>query len=150
MVEKRFEAHYSKHPAWMFLVMAVIIPTALILSVIFWPNKLIWTRILLSIALVTAMLVMFFTTIQKDGIAIEVTDGKLILHKKTPIEIPLADMIQVTMNDGSGSFDMTVKTKDGKHSMHCFIKEQRKKKDQLMTLLKNEGISLITFDYSTD
>ena len=150
MVEKRFEAHYSKHPAWMFLVMAVIIPTALILSVIFWPNKLIWTRILLSIALVTVMLVMFFTTIQKDGIAIEVTDGKLILHKKTPIEIPLADMIQVTMNDGSGSFDMTVKTKDGKHSMHCFIKEQRKKKDQLMTLLKNEGISLITFDYSAD
>ena len=150
MVEKRFEAHYPKHPAWMFLVMAVIIPTALILSVIFWPNKLIWTRILLSIALVTVMLVMFFTTIQKDGIAIEVTDGKLILHKKTPIEIPLADIIQATMNDGSGSFDMTVKTKDGKHSMHCFIKEQLKKKDQLMTLLKNEGISLITFDYSTD
>ena len=150
MVEKRFEAHYSKHYAWMFLVMAVIIPTALILSVIFWPDKLIWTRILLSIALVTVMLVMFFITIRKDGIAIEVTDGKLILHKKTPIEIPLADIIQVTMNDGNGSFDMTVKAKDGKHSMHCFIKEQRKKKDQLMTLLKNEGISLITFDYSAD
>ena len=150
MVEKQFEAHYSKHSAWMFLVMAVIIPTALILSVIFWPDKLIWTRILLSIALVTVMLVMFFITIRKDGIAIEVTDGKLILHKKTPIEIPLADIIQVIMNDGSGSFDMTVKTKDGKHSMHCFIKEQRKKKDQLMNLLKNEGIRLITFDYSTD
>lgn len=122
----------------------------LILSVIFGPDKLIWTRILLSIALVTVMLVMFFITIRKDGIAIEVTDGQLILHKKTPIEIPLADIIQVTMNDGSGSFDMTVKTKDGKHSMHCFIKEQRKKKDQLMNLLKNEGIRLITFDYSTD
>lgn len=122
----------------------------LILSVIFWPDKLIWTRILLSIALVTVMLVMFFITIRKDGIAIEVTDGQLILHKKTPIEIPLADIIQVTMNDGSGSFDITVKTKDGKHSMHCFIKEQRKKKDQLMNLLKNEGIRLITFDYSTD
>ena len=122
----------------------------LILSVIFWPDKLIWTRILLSIALVTVMLVMFFITIRKDGIAIEVTDGQLILHKKTPIEIPLADIIQVTMNDGSGSFDMTVKTKDGKHSMHCFIKEQRKKKDQLMVLLKHEGIRLITFDYSTD
>ena len=150
MVEKRFEAHYSKHSAWMFLVMAVIIPTALILSVIFWPDKLIWTRILLSIALVTVMLVMFIITIRKDGIAIEVTDGKLILHKKIPIEIPLADIIQVTMNDGNGSFDMTVKTKDGKHSMHCFIKEQRKKKDQFIVLMKNEGISLITFDYSAD
>ena len=150
MVEKRFEAHYSKHSAWMFLVMAVIIPTALILSVIFWPDKLIWTRILLSIALVTVMLVMFIITIRKDGIAIEVTDGKLILHKKIPIEIPLTDIIQVTMNDGNGSFDMTVKTKDGKHSMHCFIKEQRKKKDQFIVLMKNEGISLITFDYSAD
>lgn len=149
-MERSYDAYYSKHPAWMFLVMAVIIPTALILSVIFWPDKLIWTRILLSIALVTVMLVMFFITIRKDGIAIEVTDGQLILHKKTPIEIPLADIIQVTMNDGSGSFDMTVKTKDGKHSMHCFIKEQRKKKDQLMVLLKHEGIRLITFDYSTD
>ena len=150
MMDKQFEAHYSKHYAWMFLVMAVIIPAALILSVIFWPDTLFWMRILLSIALVTVMLVMFFITIQKDGIAIEVTDGKLILHKKTPIEIPLTDIIQVTMNDGNGSFDITVKTKDGKHSMHCFIKEQRKKKDQLITLLKNEGIRLITFDYSTD
>ena len=149
-MERSYDAYYSKHPAWMFPVMAVIIPTALILSVIFWPDKLIWTRILLSIALVTVMLVMFFITIRKDGLAIEVTDGKLILHKKTPIEIPLADIIQVTMNDGSGSFDMTVKTKDGKHSLHCFIKEQGKKKDQLMVLLKHEGIRLITFDYSTD
>lgn len=149
-MQKQFEAHYSKHSAWMFPVMAVIIPTALILSVIFWPDTFFWMRILLSIALVTVMLVMFFITIRKDGIAIEVTDGKLILHKKTPIEIPLADIIQVTMNDGSGSFDMTVKTINGKHSMHCFIKEQRKKKDQLMNLLKNEGISLITFDYSAD
>ena len=149
-MKKQFEAHYSKHSAWMFLVMAVIIPTALILSVIFWPDTFFWMRILLSIALVTVMLVMFFITIRKDGIAIEVTNEKLILHKKTPIEIPLTDIIQVTMNDGNGSFDMTVKTKDGKHSMHCFIKEQRKKKDQLMNLLKNEGIRLITFDYSTD
>ena len=45
---------------------------------------------------------------------------------------------------------MTVKTKDEKHSMHCFIKEQRKKKAQLIALLKNEGINLITIDYSAD
>lgn len=149
-MQKQFEAHYSKHSAWMFLVMAVIIPTALILSVIFWPDTFFWMRILLSIAFVTVMLVMFFATIRKDGIAIEVTDGKLILHKKTPVEIQLADIIQVTMNDGNGSFDMTVKTKDEKHSMHCFIKEQRKKKAQLIALLKNEGINLITIDYSAD
>lgn len=150
MVEKRFEAHYSKHSAWMFLVMTVIIPTALILSVIFWPDKLIWTRILLSIALITVMLVMFFITIRKDGIAIEVTDRTLILHKKTPIEIPLAEITQITMNDGNGSFDMTIKTSASKYRMHCFVKEQRKKKDQFIVLMKNEGISLITFDYSTD
>ena len=149
-MQKQFEAHYSKHSAWMFLVMAVIIPTALILSVIFWPDTFFWMRILLSIGFITVMLVMFFATIRKDGIALEVTDGKLILHKKTPVEIQLADIIQVTINDGNGSFDMTVKTKDEKHSMHCFIKEQRKKKAQLIALLKNEGINLITIDYSAD
>lgn len=149
-MQKQFEAHYSKHSAWMFLVMAIIIPTALILSVIFWPDTFFWMRILLSLGFVTVMLVMFFATIRKDGLALEVTDGKLILHKKTPVEIQLADIIQVTMNDGNGSFDMTVKTKDEKHSMHCFIKEQRKKKEQLIALLKNEGINLITIDYSAD
>ena len=149
-MQKQFEAHYSKHSAWMFLVMAIIIPTALILSVIFWPDTFFWMRILLSLGFVTVMLVMFFATIRKDGLALEVMDGKLILHKKTPVEIQLADIIQVTMNDGNGSFDMTVKTKDEKHSMHCFIKEQRKKKEQLIALLKNEGINLITIDYSAD
>ena len=150
MIDKQFEAHYSKHYAWMFLVMAVIFPAALILSVIFWPDTFLWMRILLSIGFVTAMLVMFFTTIRKDGIAIEVTDGKLILHKKIPIEIPLTDITQITMNDGNGSFDMSIKTPTQKHRMHCFIKEQRKKKDQFIALLKDNGIRLITFDYSTD
>lgn len=149
-MQKQFEAHYSKHSAWMFLVMAIIIPTALILSVIFWPDTFFWMRILLSLGFVTVMLVMFFATIRKDGLALEVTDGKLILHKKTLVEIQLDNIIQVTMNDGNGSFDMTVKTKDEKHSMHCFIKEQRKKKEQLIALLKNEGINLITIDYSAD
>ena len=149
-MQKQFEAHYSKHSAWMFLVMAVIFPVALILSVIYWPDSFLGGRIVMAIGFAAVMTVMFIITIRKDGIAIEVTDGKLILHKKTSIEIPLADIIQVTMNDGNGSFDMTVKTINGKHSMHCFIKQQRKKKDQLMTLLKNEGIRLITFDYSTD
>ena len=149
-MQKQFEAHYSKHYAWMFLVMAVIIPAALILSVIFWPDTFLWMRILLSIGFVTVMLVMFFTTIRKDGIAIEVTDGKLILHKKIPIEIPLPEITQITMNDGNGSFDMTVKTPASKYSMHCFVKEQRKKKDQFIVLMKNEGIRLITFDYSAD
>jgi hypothetical protein len=150
MMDKQFEAHYSKHSAWMFLVMAVIIPIALILSVIFWPVTIFWMRILLSIAFVTVMLVMFFTTIQKDGIAIEVMDGKLILHKKIPVEIPLTEITQITMNDGNGSFDMTIKTPASKYRMHCFVKEQRKKKDQFIVLMKNEGISLITFDYSAD
>ena len=150
MMDKQFEAHYSKHYAWMFLVMAVIIPAALILSVIFWPDTFLWMRILLSIGFVTVMLVMFFTTIRKDGIAIEVTDGKLILHKKIPIEIPLTEITQITMNDGNGSFDMTIKTPASKYRMNCFVKEQRKKKDQFIVLMKNEGISLITFDYSAD
>ncbi len=149
-MQKQFEAHYTKHSAWMFLVMTVIIPVALILSVIYWPDSFLGGRIVMAIGFAAVMTVMFIITIRKDGIAIEVTDGKLILHKKTSVEIPLTDIIQITMNDGNGSFDMTVKTPATKYRMHCFVKAQRKKKDQFKVLMKKEGISLITFDYSTD
>ena len=149
-MKKDFEAYYSKHYAWMFLVAAVILPAALVLSIVFWPETFAWGRILLAIVFTTTMMIMFIITIQKNGIAIEVTDGKLILHKKTTVEIPLTDITQITMNDGNGSFDMSIKTPTQKHRMHCFIKEQRKKKDQFIALLKDNGIRLITFDHSTD
>ena len=52
-MEGRYEAHYSKHSAWMLLAMAVIIPAALLLSVVFWPDtaSFTWVRILLAVIL---------------------------------------------------------------------------------------------------
>ena len=149
-MERQYEAYYSKHSAWIFLFVAIMIPIAMILSVVFWPDSLSWMRIMIATGFTIIMLILFFVTYKKDGIAIEVTDRNLILHKKTPVMIPLNEITQVSMNDGNGSFDMSIKTQAMKYSIHCFVKEQRIKKDQLITLLKNEGIRVITFDLSSD
>ena len=72
--------------------------------------------------------------------------NKLILYKKHLIEIPIEDILKISIHDGDGSFDISIKTQTQKLSMHCFIKEQRKKKDEFITLLKNKGVEVVTFD----
>ena len=90
----------------------------------------------------------FVITIRKDGVAVQITNNKLILYKKHLIEIPIKNILTISIHDGDGSFDILVKTSSQKYSMHCFIKEQRKKKDELIVLLKNKGIKVYTFDIS--
>ena len=89
---------------------------------------------------------MFVVTIRKDGIAVQVADDKLILYKKELIEIPICDITKISIHDGDGSFDISIKARTRKYSMHCFIKEQRKKKNELISLLKDKGILVNTFD----
>ena len=88
----------------------------------------------------------FVITIRKDGVAFQIADNKLILYKKHIIEIPIKNILTVSIHDGDGSFDILVKTPTKKFSMHCFIKEQRKKKDELISLLKGKGTKVDTFD----
>ena len=78
--------------------------------------------------------------------AVEITNNKLILYKKHPIDIPIEDVLRISIHDGNGSFDILVKTSSQKYSMHCFIKEQRKKKDEFITLLKDKVVKVVTFD----
>ena len=73
-------------------------------------------------------------------------DNKLILYKKHLIENPIKDILKISIHDGDGSFDISIKTQTQKYSMHCFIKEQRKKKDELIALLKDKGIRVDTID----
>ena len=49
-------------------------------------------------------------TIRKDGVAIEIMDNKLILYKKHPIEISIKDILKISIHDGDGSFDISIKT----------------------------------------
>lgn len=145
-MKKEFEAYYSKAYAWIFAILIPLFGSGIVMLSISWiPNvSLIAIVTLLIASLVCAY--MFMVTILKDGAAIQITDNKLILYKKHTIEIPIEDILKISIHDGDGSFDISIKTPIKKFSMHCFIKEQRKKKDELIALLKSKGIKADTFD----
>ena len=145
-MKKEFEAYYSKAYAWIFVVLILLFLFAIVMFSVFWiPNvSLIAILILTIISAVFAYV--FVITIRKDGVAVQIADNKLILYKKHIIQIPIRNILTVTFHVGNGSFDISVKTPTQKISMHCFIKEQRKKKDELIVLLKDKGIKVHTVD----
>ena len=145
-MKKEFEAYYSKAYAWIFAVLSLLFLFGIIIFSIFWiPTLSLIFIVTLSIILLVLAYV-FVKTIQKDGVAIQITDNTLILCKKHLVEIPIKDILTISINDGDGSFDISIKTSTQKITMHCFIKEQRKKKDELIVLLKNKGIKINAFD----
>ncbi|MBQ9145083.1 MAG: hypothetical protein IJX70_01270 [Clostridia bacterium] len=145
-MKNEFEAYYSKAYAWIFAVLMLLSLFGIVMLSIFWiSNVSLIAIVILSIILVVLAYV-FVITIRKAGVAVQITDNKLILYKKHLIEIPIKDILTISIHDGDGSFDILIKTSSQKYSMHCFIKEQRKKKDEFITLLKNEGVKVVTFD----
>jgi hypothetical protein len=113
---------------------------------VFWISNLSLIFIVTLSVVSVILAYLFLITIRKDGVAVQITNNKLILYKKHLIEIPIKNILTISIHDGDGSFDILVKTSSQKYSMHCFIKEQRKKKDELIVLLKNKGIKVDTFD----
>lgn len=89
---------------------------------------------------------MFVKTKSQTGIAVEIIDDILILHKKEIISITVKDIQRIDVHDADGSLDILVKTADKKYSMHCFIKEQRQKKALFIDYLKNNNVKLKTYD----
>ena len=147
-MKKEFEAYYSKAYAWIFAVLMLLSLFGIVMTSIFWISNLSLIFIV-TLSLVSAVFAyLFVITIRKDGVAVEITNNKLILYKKHPIDIPIEDILKISIHDGDGSFDILVKTSSQKFSMHCFIKEQIKKKDELIALFKNKGIKVDTFDLS--
>ena len=147
-MKNEFEAYYSKAFAYVFVVLILLLLFGIVMLSIFWiPNVSLIA--ILTLTIISAVFAyVFVITIRKDGVAVEITNNKLILYKKHPIDIPIEDILKISIHDGDGSFDILVKTSSQKYSMHCFIKEQRKKKDELIVLLKNKGIKVDTFDLS--
>ena len=147
-MKNEFEAYYSKAYAYVFVVLILLLLFGIVMLSIFWiPNVSLIA--ILTLAIISAVFAyVFVITIRKDGVAVEITNNKLILYKKHIIEIPIKDILTISIHDGDGSFDISIKTSSQKYSMHCFIKEQRKKKDELIVLLKNKGIKVHTFDIS--
>ncbi|MBQ7397261.1 MAG: hypothetical protein IJW09_00375 [Clostridia bacterium] len=143
---KEFEAHHAKGYAWIFLILAIALLVGCILFLTFWTDDAFLIPVILFPIVAAAMIIMFVITIKKDGLAVAVADDRLILYKKEPIVIPLIDILTVSIHDGDGSFDISIKTATERYSMHCFIKQQRQKKNELITLLRSRGITVRTFD----
>ena len=145
-MKKEFEAYYSKAYAWIFAVLILLFLFGIVMFSIFWiPDLSLWFIITLSIVSLI-FVYMFVITIRKDGVAVQITNDKLILYKKELIEIPIEDILSVSIYDGDGSFDFSVKTPTQKYSMHCFIKQQRKKKTELIVFLRNQGVKVYAYN----
>jgi len=145
-MKKEFEAYYSKAYAWIFAVLILLCLFGIVMLSVFWIFNVSLIAIVTLSIISLILSYIFAITIRKDGVAVQITDNKLILYKKHLIEIPIEDILKISIHDGDGSFDVSVKTQTKKYSMHCFIKEQRKKKDEFITLLKNKGVKVVTFD----
>ena len=139
---KEFESYYSKAYAWIFAFFVVLFLVGIVMFSIFWmPLTSLLAIITLSTVSVT-FTILFISTIKKDGVAVEVFDDKLILHKKDLIEIPILDIEKVTLNDNHVSFDISIRTFATRYSMHCFIKKQWKKQNELISLLESKGVKV--------
>ena len=145
-MKNEFEAYYSKSYAWIFAILMLLSLFGIVIFSIFWISNVSFIAIVTLSIISLVFAYVFAITIRKDGVAIEITDNKLILYKKHPIEISIKDILKISIHDGDGSFDISIKTPTQKFSMHCFIKEQRKKKDEFITLLKGKGVKVVTFD----
>ena len=145
-MKKEFEAYYSKAYAWIFAVLMLLSLFGIVMFSVFWISNLSFIAIVTLSIISLVYAYVFAITIRKDGVAIEITNNKLILYKKHPIEISIKDILKISIHDGDGSFDISIKTPTQKFSMHCFIKEQRKKKDEFITLIKGKGIKVVTLD----
>ena len=145
-MKKEFEAYYSKAYAWIFAVLMLLSLFGIVMFSIFWISNVSLIAIVTLSIISVVLAYVFVITIRKDGVAIEIIDNKLILYKKHPIEISIKDILKTSIYDGDGSFDISIKTPTQKFSMHCFIKEQRKKKDEFITLLTGKGVKVVIFD----
>ena len=145
-MKNEFEAYYSKAYAYVFVVLILLLLFGIVMFSIFWISNVSLIAIVTLSIISVVLAYVFVLTIRKDGVAVEITNNKLILYKKHLIEIPIKNILTISIHDGDGSFDISVKTSSQKYSMHCFIKEQRKKKDEFITLLKNKGVKVIKFD----
>ena len=147
-MKKEFEAYYSKAYAWIFAVLILLCLFGIVMLSVFWIFNVSLMAIVTLSIISLILSYIFAITIRKDGVAVQITDNKLILYKKHLIEIPIEDILKISIHDGDGSFDVSVKTQTKKYSMHCFIKEQRKKKEEFITLLKDKGVKVVTFGLS--
>ena len=155
-MNKEFEAYYYPEQAVIFLVAAIVIfalPTVSLLGMaILMPAFLVWYVIaeILCIGGASVLLYVYQSMRSQKGIAVEIVDDRLFFHKKTPVCVPMSEIKAISIHDGYGSFDLTVKTAVKKYSIHCLVHEEQKKKREIIDLFKKRGIEVQTFYLAGD
>lgn len=145
-MNKQFEALYSENWVYLFLFFVMLFVAGFTLLTFWWIGIV---SLILAISFSVAALVfldMHKRAKNQTGIAVEIIDDVLIIHKKGSISIPLNEIQKIHIHDGSGSFDIIVKTSNRKVSLHCFIQQERQKKLMLIDLLKSKNVNVSTYD----
>lgn len=144
---KSFEAYYSRLYSCVLLISCCAVALMASFMYAYLPDaeNEKWHSIAVCTALAIFLLFMFIVNVRKSGIAVEICDQKLILHKKNKVEIPLNTITWVRLRRSMGSFDLYVKTADARYSMHCFIKQDLEKKYKLINILEGRGIKVYAF-----
>lgn len=145
-MKKQFEAYYSEYWAWFWLFLSIVFCVIITVFSVWYLETISLTFIIVSSICVIIFFLMFVKTKRETGIAVEIIDDILILHKKEITSIPIEDIQRIDVHNADGSFDILVKTANKKYSMHCFIKEQRQKKTLFIDYLKNNNIKVKTYD----
>ena len=145
-VKKQFEAYYSEYWAWFWFSLAIVFCVNIAVFSVWWLETISSTFIIVSSICAIVFFLMSVKTKRETGVAVEIIDDILILHKKEIISIPIEDIQRIDVHNADGSFDILVNTANNKYSMHCFIKEQRQKKTLFIDYLKSKNIKLKTYD----
>lgn len=141
-MKKQFEAFYSEYWAWFWFSLCIVFLVQIAIFAIWWIESVSLSFILVLSVCAIAFFIMFVKTKSQTGIAVEIVDDILILHKKEIVSIPVKDIQRIDVHDADGSFDIIVKTASKKYSMHCFIREQRQKKVLFIDYLKNNNVKV--------
>lgn len=135
-MNKEFECYYSEKAPKVFLIISIVCFVISILDIIFLDGL----TIVLFLLIFGIFFVMFIITRNNRGIAVEFVDDVLKFHGRELIEIPLEDILHFSTL--RGSFAVVIQTKSNEYAIHCLIKDDRKKKCELVELLKRKGVPM--------
>lgn len=138
-MNKEFEARYSRLYSLIFAAVFVVL-TALNVYMNLSGRATPYVTVLL--ALMAAVVICYFAlTVSKRGIAVEVTDEKIVFYKRAVESFPIDGIKSAYVNEGFGSFDVRIELYNGeRHGVSCFVKDARSKKSELAKLLIAKGI----------
>ena len=88
-MKKQFEAYYSEYWAWFWFLLSIIFCVIIAIFSIWWIESISLIFIIVSSVCAVIFLLMFIKTKSQTGIAVEIIDDILILHKKEIISIEL-------------------------------------------------------------